>query len=133
MRIGLSVLSLLLLTFLQVPSAGAATDAATCLSCHGTMEGSVNVNQEKYSKSVHGSFDCVMCHMTPQGAQHQGLSGSTPDKAVKELAAQVAVKSKIDPIAQAACVGCHADQYAAYKKSIHGQNVIVKKSTDGPV
>ncbi len=133
MRIGLSALLLLLFAFLQVPSAGAATDAATCLSCHGTMEGAVNVNQEKYTKSVHGSFDCVMCHMTPKGAQHQGLSGSAPDKVVKELAAEISSKSKIDPVAQAACVGCHPAEYAAYKESIHGQNVIVKKAGDGPL
>ncbi len=133
MRIGLSALLLLLVTFLQVPSAGAATDAATCLSCHGTMEGAVNVNQEKYTKSVHGSFDCVTCHMTPKGAQHQGLSGSAPDKVVKELAAEISSKSKIDPVAQAACVGCHPAEYAAYKESIHGQNVIVKKAGDGPL
>jgi DnaJ-class molecular chaperone len=33
----------------------------------------------------------------------------------------------------AACVSCHPSEYEAYKKSIHGQNVIVKKSSDGPV
>ena len=133
MRIGLSALLLSLFAFLQVPSAGAATDAATCLNCHGTMEGAVNVNQERFSKSVHGSFDCVTCHMTPKGAQHAGLSGSAPDKAVRELAAEIAPKSKIDPIAQAACVTCHPSEYEAYKSSVHGKNVIVKKSSDGPV
>ncbi len=133
MRIGLSALLLLLLTFLQVPSAGAATDAATCLSCHGTMEGAVNVNQEKYSKSVHGSFDCVTCHMTPKGDQHQGLTGSTPDKDVKEIAAKLAPKGLKDPIAMAACVGCHPDVYKAYLDSIHAKNIIVMKSSDGPV
>jgi hypothetical protein len=133
MRIGLSTVLLLLFSFLLVPVAGAATDAATCLSCHGSMEGAANVNQEKYSKSVHGSFDCVMCHMTLRGAQHQGLSGSTPDKTVRELAAEISPKSKIDPIAQAACVGCHPAEYEAYKASVHGENVIVKKSSDGPV
>ena len=97
------------------------------------MEGAVNVNQEKFSKSVHGSFDCVTCHMTPKGAQHQGLVGNAPDKAVKDLAASLSHKSKADPIAQAACMTCHPDLYEAYKGSVHGQNVIIKKSTDGPV
>jgi hypothetical protein len=97
------------------------------------MEGAVNVNQEKYSKSVHGSFDCVMCHMTLKGAQHQGLSGGNPDKTVRALAAAISPKSKKDPIAQAACVGCHPDIYEAYKASVHGKNVIIKKSSDGPV
>jgi hypothetical protein len=97
------------------------------------MEGPVNVNQEKYSKSVHGSFECVMCHMTPKGAQHQGLSGTTPDKAVKDLAAALSPKGLKDAVAQAACVSCHPAEYDTYKASIHGRNIIVKRSSDGPV
>jgi hypothetical protein len=127
-----ALLPLLLFTFVLVPPAGAAPDAATCLGCHGSMEGSVNVNQEKFSKSVHGSLDCVMCHMTLKGAQHAGLSGKA-DKSTQELAALISSKSKIDPIAQAACAQCHTDIYQAYKASVHGQNVIVKKTSDGPV
>ncbi|HEY6011573.1 MAG TPA: multiheme c-type cytochrome [Nitrospirota bacterium] len=126
-------LLLLLFALVLVPVAGAATDSATCLGCHGSMEGAVNVNQEKFSKSVHGSFDCVMCHMTPKGAQHQGLSGGKPDNAVKALAEAISSKSKVDSIAQAACVQCHADVYDTYKASVHGKNVINKKSSDGPV
>jgi hypothetical protein len=132
MRIWLNAFMLLLFTVILVPAAHAAADAATCLGCHGAMEGAANVNQEKYSKSVHGSFDCVMCHMALKGDQHQGLSGKA-DKATQELAASISSKSKIDPVAQAACAQCHGDIYQAYKASIHGQNVIVKKSSDGPV
>jgi hypothetical protein len=134
MRIWLKVILLLLLTLVLVPAAGAATDATTCLGCHGSMEGAVNVNPDKFSKSVHGSMnDCNMCHMALKGEQHKGLAGGKPDKTVMELAAQISPKSKIDPIAQAACVNCHPDIYASYKTSVHGINVIVKKSADGPV
>ncbi len=77
--------------------------------------------------------DCTMCHMVLKGAQHQGLSGAKPDKAVQALAAAISPKSKVDPIAQAACSGCHPDSYESYKASVHGQNVITKKSSDGPV
>lgn len=134
MRNWLNVFLLLMLTFVLVPAAGAATDASTCLGCHGSMEGAVKVDQEKFSKSVHGVMnDCLMCHMMLRGAQHQGLAGGKPDKAVKELAVEISSKSKIDPIAQAACVNCHPDIYAAYKTSVHGQNVMIKKSSDGPV
>jgi hypothetical protein len=133
MRYWLNVFMLLLFTIFLVSTANAATESATCLGCHGSMEGAVNVNQDKYSKSVHGSFDCVMCHMTLKGAQHQGLSGGKPDNAVRALAAAISPKSKKDPIAQAACVGCHPDIYEAYKTSVHGKNVIIKKSSDGPV
>ncbi len=132
MRNWLTTVSLLMFVLVLVPAAKAAPNAATCLGCHGSMEGSVNVNEEKYTKSVHGSFDCVMCHMVLKGAQHEGLSGKA-DKATQDLAAALSSKSKIDPIAQAACIQCHADTYEAYKTSVHGQNVLVKKSEDGPV
>jgi len=132
MRNWLNALLLLLFTVVLTPTADAAADAATCLGCHGSMEGTVNVNQEKYAKSVHGSFDCITCHMSLKGAQHQGLSGKA-DKATLELAARISSKSKIDPIAQAACAQCHADIYELYKASVHGKNVIIKKSSDGPV
>jgi hypothetical protein len=132
MRIWLNAALLLLLILARISTAGAATDAATCLGCHGAMEGAVNVNQEKYSKSVHGSFDCVMCHMTLKGDQHTGLAGKA-DPITKELAASLEIKSKIDSVAQAACAQCHPDVYEAYKASVHGKNVMVKKSIDGPV
>ena len=73
-----------------------------------------------------------MCHMMLKGAQHAGLSGKA-DAATRELASQISPKSKIDPIAQSACAQCHGDIYQAYKGSIHGKNVINKKSPDGPV
>jgi len=133
MRMLLNVTGVLLFAFLLVPAAGAATDAATCLSCHGSMEGTVNVNQERFAKSVHGSFDCVTCHPAPKGDQHKGMSGPAPDKAVKDFAAAIAPKNLKDPLAAAACVGCHPDKVEEYRASIHGQNVIVKKSSDGPV
>jgi nitrate/TMAO reductase-like tetraheme cytochrome c subunit len=134
MRIWLNIVMLLLFAFLLVSPARAAADAATCLSCHGSMEGDVKVEQEKYSKSVHGAFDCVTCHIAPKGAQHEGLGpAAAPDKSVKALAAAVSSVSKKDPIAQAACSSCHPDVYEAYKGSVHGQNVMVKKSEDGPV
>jgi nitrate/TMAO reductase-like tetraheme cytochrome c subunit len=123
-----------LFTVVLIRPAGAATDAATCLGCHGSMEGTVNVNPEKFAKSVHGGMnDCTMCHMGLKGAQHQGLAVGRPDKAVLELAAEISSKSKKDAVAQAACVNCHPDIYAEYKASVHGRNVIDKKSSDGPV
>ena len=134
MRNWLNAVSLFVFTLLLAPSAHAATDAATCLGCHGSMEGAVKVDQEKFSKSVHGGMnDCTMCHLTLKGAQHQGLSGAKPDKTVVELAAAISPKSRSNAIAQAACVNCHPDLYQAYKTSVHGKNVIAKKSTDGPV
>ncbi len=134
MRNLLNVIVLLLFIIALTSTAGAATDASTCLGCHGSMEGSVKVDQEKYSKSVHGAMnDCTMCHMVLKGSQHQGLISGKPDKTTLELSAAISHKSKIDPVAQAACVTCHPDAYQTYTASVHGQNVMKKKSTDGPV
>ena len=134
MRNWLNAVSLFLLTLLLAPSAHAAADAATCLGCHGSMEGAVKVDQEKFSQSVHGGMnDCTMCHLTLKGAQHQGLSSAKPDKTVIDLAAAISPKAKYNAVPQAACVNCHPDLYAAYKASVHGKNVIGKKSSDGPV
>ena len=134
MRKWLNAVSLFLFTLLLVPSAHAAADAAACLGCHGSMEGAAKVDQEKFSKSVHGGMnDCTMCHLALKGSQHQGLSSARPDKTVLDLAAAISPKAKSNAVAQAACVNCHSDTYAAYKTSIHGRNVIGKKSSDGPV
>ncbi len=134
MRNRLNVLVVLLFfSLLPVPAAFAAPDTATCLGCHGAMEGPAKIDQEQFSKSLHGSFDCVVCHMSLKGAQHQGLTSGKTDKTVANLAAAISSKSKKDPVAQAACVNCHPEIYAAYKESVHGRNVIVKKSSDGPV
>lgn len=134
MRNWRTIVVLLLFILVLTPAARAATDAATCLGCHSAMEGSVKVDQEKFAKSVHGAMnDCVMCHLKLTGAQHQGLSGGTAGMNVHVLAAAISPKSKKAPIAQAACVNCHPDVYEVYKNSVHGKNVIVKKSSDGPV
>ncbi len=134
MRIWLNAVLMCLFTLILVSVAGATTDAVTCLGCHGSMEGSAKVDQDKYSKSVHGGMnDCLMCHMTLTGEQHQGLSGAKPDTTVQALAAAISGKGMKDPIAQAACVTCHPDDYETYKTSVHGRNVITKKSSDGPV
>src|SRR5512137_928196 len=142
MRIWQGVLLLSLCSLLLVPAAGAAPDAKACLACHGAMQGSVekvkgvlvnlNVDADKLAKSVHGRFACVDCHMSYSGQPHKGPSAKV-DKAVQDLANAISPKSKVDAVAQAACVNCHPEPYNAYKASIHGQNVIVKKSSDGPV
>jgi hypothetical protein len=127
---------------LLVPAADAAPNAASCFICHSAMQGTIekekgvlvnlNVDEKKFSESVHGSLDCVNCHLSFTSAPHQA-PGAHVSQTVMSLAGAVAVKSRIDPVAQAACVQCHDDIYKAYKTSIHGQNVMLKKSTDGPV
>jgi hypothetical protein len=142
MRIWQGALMLLLCSLVLVAPANAVPDAKACLACHASMQGSVekekgvlvnlNVDTEKFSKSVHGSFNCVDCHLSFTAQPHKGPAAPV-DKAVQELANAISPKSRVDAVAQAACVNCHPDPYNAYKTSVHGRNVIVKKSSDGPV
>lgn len=141
MRNWLKLLLLMFFVFLHTP-ADAAPDASACLTCHAAMQGTVekdkgvlvnlHIDQEKYSQSVHGAFDCVECHMAFSKQPHQPATAKV-DRSVAELAAAISVKSKVDPVAQAACIKCHEDIYKEYSASVHGNNVMVKKSEDGPV
>jgi hypothetical protein len=125
-----------------IPAADAAPNAASCFTCHGAMQGTIekekgvlvnlNVDEKKFSESVHGSLECVNCHLSFTSAPHQAPTVQV-SQTVMNLANGVAVKSKIDPVAQAACVQCHDDIYKAYRTSVHGQNVMLKKSADGPL
>ncbi len=133
---------LLLFSFFLLPAAHAAPDGGTCMTCHGAMQGSVEkekgvfvnlqIDSEKFLKSVHGGFECTECHKGFSRQPHKTPSAAV-DKSVAALAEAISSKSKVDPVAQAACGQCHDDIYKAYKSSVHGQNVIVKKSSDGPV
>jgi hypothetical protein len=138
-------LSLAVIAFSAAVSASPAAAAPTtaqCLECHSSMTEPVeiakgvtvhpNVDQKKYAESVHGGFECVQCHMGI-GAYPHSNQASKADAAVRAVASAISSKSKIDAIAQAACVQCHPDIYETYKKSVHGKNVMVKKSSDGPV
>jgi cytochrome b subunit of formate dehydrogenase len=87
--------------------AAASTDKAVCLGCHGnegfSMPGAdgrvrqLHVPGEKFEKSVHGAFQCTMCHQDITSVPHS-------DK-----------HNKVD------CGMCHADQKKEYLTSVHGQ------------
>jgi len=84
-----------------------STDKAICLGCHGnegfSMPGAdgkvrqLHVAGEKFEKSVHGAFQCTMCHQditsVPHSDKHQIVD----------------------------CGTCHADQKKEYLTSVHGQ------------
>jgi cytochrome b subunit of formate dehydrogenase len=114
----LAILAVFALAGAPVCSAGAAdskpaeaaassTDKAVCLGCHGNegfslpgADGKVrqlHVPGEKFEKSVHGAFQCTMCHQDVTSVPHS-------DK-----------HQKVD------CGTCHADQKKEYLTSVHGQ------------
>jgi cytochrome b subunit of formate dehydrogenase len=100
---------------LSLPAAGAQKPANDdCLACHGdptlTKEVggkpvSLYVDPAKFKDSIHGSmFSCVDCHSDIKSSMHE----ATP--------------------AKVSCGQCHADEQAAYDRSLHAKAI---KAGDG--
>lgn len=119
-------------------SAGAET--YNCLICHSAMTGKlktangnlidVNVDSDRYGKSVHGGFDCVACHKQFGSNPHEPAKVNIPSD-IASLAGKISQKAKVDPVALAACIECHSDIYKSWIKSEHGKNIMDKKQNDG--
>jgi len=119
-----------------------SVNAETCFVCHSVMKGKVisekgnsielNVDEIRFSKSVHGGMDCTMCHKTFTNNPHGSPAAEVPSN-ITELANRISIKAKVDPIAYASCVECHEDIYKSVSESIHGENVMKMKQTDGPL
>ncbi len=133
------VIALLWLPLLSF-AGSASADTFTCLACHSAMKGNirteknvlidVNVDSEKYGSSVHGGFDCIMCHKQFQSNPHEAKIGNVPQN-IAALAAKLSPKAKVDPVALAACAECHGEVYKAWQESVHGANIIDKRQADG--
>jgi len=136
MRFRLNVFFLLLFTLTSAPtSAGAATDAATCLSCHGSMKGVANVHKDSTKSPSMVPSIALTCHM-PERRPAYGIDRSCPltrrsRTCRPAIGAEGASRT---PLQRAACVGCHPGQ----GRSVPGQHPRPerdrpKKSADGPV
>ena len=131
-----------LLLFVLVWFAGSASaETFTCLACHSAMQGKVrteggalievNVDGDRYAKSVHGGFDCIMCHKQFPSNPHETATAGAVSPGIASLAGKLAPKAKSDPVALAVCSECHADAYKEWQDSVHGRNIIEKKQPDG--
>ena len=114
----------------------------TCLACHSAMKGKirteknvlidVNVDSDKYENSVHGGFDCIICHKQFQSNPHGPAKIGNVPQNISALAARLSPKAKVDPVALAACMECHGEVYKAWQESVHGKNILDKQQSDGP-
>lgn len=119
-------------------SAGAET--YNCLACHSAMKGKLktessglidlNIDSDRYGQSVHGDFDCVVCHKQFTPNPHEPAKGNVPPD-IASLASKISQKAKVDSVALAACTECHGDIYKSWLKSEHGKNIVDKKQRDG--
>lgn len=135
--------SVFLLFLLLSFTSSAGADTFSCLACHSAMKGKiraengvlidVNVDSERYSLAVHGGFDCLICHKQFSGNPHEPTRTTGIPKNISELANRISHKAKVDPVALAACIECHEEVYGSWKESIHGENVVESKQSDGAV
>ncbi len=134
------LLLVLLLALLSFPSPPVSADTFTCLACHSSMKGKiktekgsiieVNIDEERFSKSVHGTLGCTTCHKAFRDNPHESPKGEV-SKEMAETAGLISPKAGIDPTAYAACSECHSDIYKAVLGSVHGKNIVEKKQKDG--
>ncbi len=97
-------LALLLCALAPAASAQSKDD---CLACHSdpTLKGtrgrqsiSVYLDEKKFTRSIHGQLDCVMCHQDLSGAEF-------PHK---------------EDVGRVDCSSCHDKEATEYKRNIHG-------------
>lgn len=134
------IIAFLLFPLLSFP-ASAGADTFTCLACHSAMKGkiradnnvliNVNVDSDKYAGSVHGGFDCIICHRGFRSNPHEAPQSGDLPQDIALLAGKLSSKAPADPIALAACSECHNDIYKAWQDSVHGKNILDKRQTDG--
>jgi cytochrome c553 len=124
-------MTLLAVFVLAAPAAAAEFDLpqganGRCLSCHAKPDlGTITVNGERKSltvtqgllhDSVHSRLDCTACH-----------AGFQPREHTAEEAAGWYQQAKLT-----ACSDCHADQFAMYRGSFHGNLVMGKNDQRAP-
>ncbi len=129
-RFPFSFLILILLIAILFQPEPSASNSLSCLICHGTSEGKIFIDGERFSKSVHGTLDCISCHLKYIDTPHRTPEKDI-DKSILDISSSLKIKSKVDPIALSACNQCHPDVFEKVKGSVHGQNIFEKKKPDG--
>jgi hypothetical protein len=132
----------LLLLFFLAAGTASSQELSSCLACHSAMKGKLktssgsivelNIDSEKFQKSVHGALSCTDCHMRFTGNPHTTPGGSVPPD-ILPLSSKISSKYRIDPVAAAACSKCHSETYQKVLNSVHGKNITEKHQTDGPL
>lgn len=117
-----------------------SAETFVCLSCHSAIKAKVktekgilvdlHIDEELFSKSVHGGIECTICHKSFKENPHEPPMVEVPRKTL-EMSNLISSKASIDPIALSACNDCHSDVFNSLLISIHGKNIVEKKQKDG--
>lgn len=107
--------------------------SAGCAPCHSermmykqTTLGQTRymwIDLAQYEKSVHGKFDCAVCHTSMDGGHHEPAE-------VPEEFANLAKKRTGDPAAILACFNCHEEVSNHWKDTVHGEAIFAEGITD---
>ena len=105
----------------------------SCLLCHGSYkittgrEGdprhSLWIDSDLFLQSVHSRLGCTACHVDIDSHGH---------RLVEEETQQLSAKAVTNGAALQACINCHPKEYALYKTSIHGVDVLNRKESAAP-
>lgn len=112
----------------------------TCLLCHSAMnyrvktqkgEVYLGIDETRFSNSVHGFLTCNTCHKLYTENPHiPRLKSVSPQ--IAEIVDSLELKAKVDPVALSSCIECHGEVYKSYIGSVHGENIMKKRMSDGP-
>ncbi|MGD8239449.1 MAG: hypothetical protein PVH68_12900 [Armatimonadota bacterium] len=113
---------------------------AACLVCHGISEFgvvredgrwvSLSVDGEQFAASAHGTRDCASCHRDMAEGMHR--RASTDDAGIQAAMQTLERVATNDPVALAACVRCHDEQFNEYRDSVHGRAAL-EGNADVPI
>jgi hypothetical protein len=105
----------------------------TCLLCHGGYDvqadrrgdprHSLWIDSRLFLESVHARLGCVACHTDIDPHGHR-LFAEPPGKFLP--------RSKTNGAALEACINCHPQEFALYRYSVHGVDVLRKRESEPP-
>jgi cytochrome b subunit of formate dehydrogenase len=115
---------------------GPAMGNGECLACHGDPQAvkeadgkssSIYVNEATFGQSVHGSNDCVSCHVDireyPHDPAPQKVSCATCHEGMaQEQAASIHASTRVGGKPAAGCVDCHGN-HEIFRKDDHRSKV----------
>jgi hypothetical protein len=127
------------LLFLLFFSAKTYASIGDCLVCHNNKEFemtldngstvSLYINSGKFRSSIHGKFDCVICHTDYKVNIHeQKMQESKTDNKEIDIIAKTKGRQKIVLLS---CINCHKKEFNDYRQSIHGK-VALEGNHDAP-
>jgi cytochrome c553 len=114
----------------------AQDEVAKCAICHdkegqerSDTEIGFYVDFRAYLDSVHGDFNCIVCHQSHSENPHVRDLGNL-DNSVTAIAERLEPLKSKDPYALAKCASCHYDTFELFRNSIHGEELFKQGNGD---